>query len=96
MADMKSYFPLSVMNGLSAIAERVGLDYFGLDFGVLQGGSLLLFEVETAMIVHDRDPEDVFPYKKACIARIRHAFEAMIEARGQHMRKATSAIVHSD
>ncbi|MFT8718586.1 hypothetical protein [Acetobacter sp.] len=96
LADMKSYFPLSVMNGLSAIAERVGLEYFGLDFGVLQDGSLLLFEVETAMIVHDRDPEDVFPYKKVCIARIRHAFEAMIEARGQRMWKATSAILHSD
>lgn len=81
MMDMESYFPLSVMNGLSGIAERVGLDYFGLDFGVIQDGSLLLFEVETAMIVHDRDPEDVFPYKKSCIARIRRAFEAMIEGR---------------
>ncbi|WP_173569177.1 ATP-grasp domain-containing protein [Acetobacter conturbans] len=83
MQDMTSYFPATVVKGLEEIGQKVGLDYFGLDFGVLQNGTLVVFEVETAMIVHDRDPADIFPYKKACIARIRQAFEDMIDQRAQ-------------
>ncbi|BCK77001.1 hypothetical protein AA0242T_0292 [Acetobacter aceti NRIC 0242] len=83
MQDMTAFFPSSVMQALHAIPPCIGLDYFGLDFGVLEDGTLVVFEVETAMIVHDRDPDDIFPYKSACIARIRQAFERMI---AKHMQ----------
>lgn len=79
MTDMAGYFPSGVLEGLKAIARAVQLDYFGLDFGVLPDGTLVVFEVETGMIVHDRDPADIYPYKSAAIARIRHAVEAMID-----------------
>ncbi|NHN92694.1 ATP-grasp domain-containing protein [Acetobacter sicerae] len=79
MLDMTAIFPSSVMEALYGIPQRIGLDYFGLDFGVLQDETLVVFEVETAMIVHDRDPDDIFPYKSACITRIRQAFERMID-----------------
>ncbi|WP_291366023.1 ATP-grasp domain-containing protein [Acetobacter sp. UBA5411] len=79
MQDMAAVFPSRVMEALYRIPPRIGLDYFGLDFGILQDETLVVFEVETAMIVHDRDPDDVFPYKSACIARIRQAFERMID-----------------
>ncbi len=81
MLDMTGYFPRSVSAALSGIGEAVGLDYFGLDFGVLNDGTLVVFEIETGMIVHDRDPADIYPYKSACITRIRKAFEAMIDRR---------------
>ncbi|MCH4092204.1 hypothetical protein [Acetobacter sp.] len=79
MQDMTGFFPSQVMKALYGMPPRIGLDYFGLDFGVLQDGTLVVFEIETAMIVHDRDPADVFPYKSDCIARIRQAFDRMID-----------------
>lgn len=79
MQDMAAVFPSRVMEALYRIPPHIGLDYFGLDFGILQDETLVVFEVETAMIVHDRDPDDVFPYKSACITRIRQAFERMID-----------------
>ncbi|AQS85443.1 MAG: hypothetical protein ABF876_03990 [Acetobacter aceti] len=79
MQAITEVFSPSVMEALYAIPARIGLDYFGLDFGVMQDGTLVVFEIETAMIVHDRDSDDIFPYKSACITRIRHAFEGMID-----------------
>ncbi|MBO1358693.1 hypothetical protein J2D73_02630 [Acetobacter sacchari] len=81
MGDMASYFPTSVIVALREIATRVGLDYFGLDFGLSLEGQVVIFEVETGMIVHDRDSSEIFPYKPAAIARIRQAFEVMIDRR---------------
>ncbi|NHO31615.1 ATP-grasp domain-containing protein [Acetobacter fallax] len=81
MQDMAGYFPESVGLALSGVARAVGLDYFGLDFGILADGTLVVFEIETGMIVHDRDPADIFPYKSACIKRIRKAFEVMADRR---------------
>lgn len=81
MGDMASYFSVSIIDALREIATRVGLDYFGLDFGVSSAGQVVIFEVETGMIVHDRDSPEIFPYKSAAIARIRQAFEAMIDRR---------------
>ena len=67
---------------LSEIGRALGLDYVGLDFGVAIDGRLVVFEVETGMVVHDRDPTDLFPYKKEPIRRIRRAFETLIDGTG--------------
>ena len=66
---------------LDAIARKVGLDYFGLDCAVLGDGRLLVFEVETGMIVHDHDPVDTYPYKSRHVRRVRAAVERMIDQR---------------
>ena len=59
-----------------ALHRRLGLDYFGVDCAELPDGRLLLFEADVAMIVHDLDPEDVFPYKKPAMRRLFAAFQA--------------------
>lgn len=74
-------FPPQAMAALRGVAERVGLDYFGLDCGLMPDGRLLVFEVETGMIVHDADPAELYPYKKECVPRIFRAVEAMIDGR---------------
>lgn len=99
MLDMADYFPFSVIGALHGIARRIGLDYFGLDFGVQADGTLVVFEVETGMIVHDRDDPEIFPYKSPAIAKARHAFEALIRRRSQEgksavAREAMGAAVH--
>ena len=79
--DISSAFPAEAMAALHAIAERVGLDYFGLDCGLMPDGRLVVFEVETGMIVHDWDAPELFPYRAACVRRIREATERMIDDR---------------
>jgi hypothetical protein len=44
-------------------------------------GRLVVFEIETGMIVHDWDPPDIYPYKGECTRAIREATEQMIDAR---------------
>jgi hypothetical protein len=41
------------------------LDYFGIDCGETPDGQLLIFEVDTGMIVHAMDPVDMFPTSRA-------------------------------
>jgi glutathione synthase/RimK-type ligase-like ATP-grasp enzyme len=81
LSNMEAVFPPTAMDALEAIADRVGLDYFGLDCALMPDGRLLVFEVETGMIVHDTDPADVYPYKKEFVPRIFRAVEGMIDAR---------------
>jgi hypothetical protein len=81
LGDIGAVFPPQAMAALRGIARRVGLDYFGLDCGLMPNGDLVVFEVETGMIVHDRDPADLYPYKKLFVPRIFRAVEQMIDKR---------------
>lgn len=63
---------------LDAIADRVGLDYFGIDCAEDPEGNLIVFEADNALIVHDMDPETVFPYKKQPMRAIFSAFEQLL------------------
>ena len=66
-----------------AIVKGVGLDYFGIDCAETKDGKLLLFEAETAMIVHDMDPPDIYPYKVPQMQKLFAAFVAMLHRRGK-------------
>jgi aromatic-L-amino-acid/L-tryptophan decarboxylase len=79
--DISQVFPERAMRALRLVASRVGLDYFGIDCGLLPDGRLVVFEVETGMIVHDWDSSDIYPYKQACTQAIRQATEQMIDSR---------------
>ncbi len=81
LEDIGQVFPPKALDALRALGERIGLDYFGLDCGLLPDGRVVVFEVETGMIVHDLDPPDLYPYKPAAVRRIRQATERMIDAR---------------
>ena len=83
-------FSPKALGALCAVGERVGLDYFGLDCGVMPDGRIVVFEVETGMIVHDLDPPDLYPYKPSAVRRIREATERMIDARVAHARQAAA------
>jgi tetratricopeptide (TPR) repeat protein len=61
---------------LRVIRDRIGLDYFGIDFGLDPDGHLVVFEVNASMLVHDQNPE--FPYKDPYIRRIKVAFDGML------------------
>jgi hypothetical protein len=78
MATFDDDFAVRHASAFKAMAERIGLDYFAVDCGETKDGRLLLFEADVAMIVHDMDPPDLFPYKKPQMRKVMAAFEAML------------------
>lgn len=81
LADLPGFLGAPAMAALAEIGRRVGLDYFGLDCALMPDGRLLVFEVETGMIVHDRDDAALYPAKKQHVPRIFRAVEAMLDAK---------------
>ena len=63
---------------LNAMAERLALEYFTIDCGETAGGDLLLFEADTAGIVHDMDSPERFPYKRPHMEAVFSAFREML------------------
>lgn len=74
-------FALRHAESFRALHRNIGLDYFGIDCAEDQDGKLLIFEAENALIVHNMDPKDIFPYKDAHMRRIFGAFEQMLGER---------------
>ena len=80
-ATFDSDFAARHRSALAAVSERIGLDYFAIDCGEMPDGRLLLFEADVAMIVHDMDPRDLFPYKGPQMRKVFAAFTAMLRQR---------------
>ncbi len=72
---------------LSAIAGRIGLDYFTMDCAQTSNGSLLIFEADNTAIVHDMDPPDIFPYKLPQMRNVFDAFAAMLDRRAREQQE---------
>ena len=79
--DMAGAVGARAVAALHEIGRRVELDYFGLDCAVLPDGRLLVFEVETGMIVHDDKASDPLTMRTSAAGRIMRAVEEMIDAR---------------
>ncbi len=78
MRDFDHTFALRHKDALALIQQRLDLDYVGLDCAETPDGALLVFEADTAMVVHDIDPVDLFPYKQPQMQRIFAAFRTML------------------
>lgn len=78
MLDFDSRFAGKHAEAFRAINERVGLDYLGIDCGETPDGKLLIFEIDSCMIVHAIDPVDVFPYKQPQMNKVFGAFRQML------------------
>lgn len=63
---------------LAAIHERMGLDYLGIDCAESEEGKLLIFEVDTSMVVHSMDPVDIYPYKQPQMRKVFAAFRSLL------------------
>jgi len=62
---------------LLAVAAVTGLDFSGIDCAIDRNGEIVVFETNATMLVHDEKGE-TFAYKNPFIARIRDAFNAML------------------
>jgi len=63
----------------AALHQRLGLGYFAIDCAETPEGGLLIFEADVAMIVHDLDPADLYPYKKVQMRKVFDAFEGLLK-----------------
>ena len=78
MAGFDEDFARRHAEAFAAITARVGLDYYGIDCAETADGRLLIFEVDTSMIVHALDPVDVYPYKQPQMRKVFAAFREML------------------
>ena len=62
------------------LSSRLELDYFAIDCAELQDGSLLIFEADVAMIIHDFDPPALYPYKKRQMRKVFDAMESFLHS----------------
>ena len=74
-------------NTFAAMREKLQLDYFLIDAAEIDD-RLLIFEVGTAMIAHDLDCPETYPYKSAPMRRLFAAFRRMVLRRAEAMAGA--------
>ncbi len=80
LADPAAVFP-GWTTTMPAIAAALGLDYAGIDCARLADGSVLVFEADTAMLVHGNDAPEPFGYKAPAVARIAAALADLVAGR---------------
>lgn len=81
LADWTTQFPDGAKQTLDILAQRLDLDFGGIDCGLMPNGEIVLFEANAAMLVHLDDDPVTFAYKHRHVPRIRDAVSAMILAR---------------
>ncbi len=74
MVGFETTFARRHAKAIDAIQARLGLDYYALDCAEAPDGRLLVFEVDTAMIIHDMDSAALFPYKKPAMRKLFDGF----------------------
>jgi len=81
MAGFDSGFAARHERALRGIDAAMGLDYYAIDCAETPEGRLLVFEADTAMLVHAMDPVDLYPYKQPQMRKVFTAFRGMLEDR---------------
>jgi hypothetical protein len=81
MASFDDGFARRHAEAFAALHRAFGLDYVAVDCAEDREGRLLIFEADTAMIVHDMDPPELYPYKSPTMKKLFAAFQAMVAAR---------------
>ncbi len=88
--DMAGALGPRAMAGLAAIADRLGLDYGGVDFGLGPAGEVLLFEANATMVVNPPDPDPRWDYRRAPVALVLAAVKDLLIARAAGSIAASS------
>lgn len=81
MENFETDFAIRHGEAFAALHRHIPLDYFGIDCAELPDGRLLVFEVDVAMVVHDMDSAETYPYKKVAMRKLFDAFIAAAQSR---------------
>jgi len=77
-ATPEGAFPPEIKQVLTAVRDRIDLDFFGMDFGIAPDGRVLLFEANATMSFYSKLPGPEFDYLQACLPPARAAFRELI------------------
>ena len=83
MTDFGREFGARHGAALEGVAKKINMEYFAIDCAETQTGELLIFEAGNTMIIHDMDPQDIYPYKHP---QMRLVFDAFIQMIGKYAR----------
>ena len=78
METFDEAFAIRQADAFAALCRAFPLNYFGIDCIEMPDGRLLVFEVDNIMIVHDMDPDDIYPYKKPIMEKVFSGFQTML------------------
>jgi hypothetical protein len=81
LADYRAVFADAAGAAVRAVAQRLDLDYGGIDCALLPDGRVLLFEANATMLVNLSDAAEEFPYKHEYVPRIRDAMSRLVVRR---------------
>jgi hypothetical protein len=71
-------FPGTVHAVFGAVRERLGLDFFGMDFGIDAQGQVVLFEANATMSFFPLVAHPRFAYLEKILPPAQQAFRAML------------------
>ena len=71
-------FSPSVRNVLRSVRERIGLDFFGVDFAITPGGDVVLFEANATMGVFPFSTDPQFACLRRVFAPAQQAFRKLL------------------
>lgn len=77
-ARTEGAFPPAVLQTLEAVRERMGLDYFGMDFGIGPDGRVVLFEANATMNFFPFLADPIFAYVQRCLPPAQRAFRELL------------------
>lgn len=72
-------FDASTRHVIETIRKRIGLDFFGIDFGFDRESRMVLFEANAAMSILPFSDDPRFDYLKRCLAPAQQAFRALVD-----------------
>jgi hypothetical protein len=81
MAHFTAAFGALHRDAFAALHARLGFDCYSIDCAELPDGRLLVFEADTAAIIHMMDPVDMFAYKHTQMRGVFDAFGDMLRRR---------------
>jgi hypothetical protein len=81
MANFETGFAARHARAFAALHKVLGFDFYSIDCAETREGKLLIFEADTAAIIHLMDPPDLFPYKHPQMHRVFAAFDRMLQRR---------------
>lgn len=79
MAQFDTVFAARHGPVLAHIDRLLALDYYAIDCAETPEGRLLVFEADTAMLVHAMDRADLYPYKQPQMEKLFGAFRRMLD-----------------
>lgn len=84
LSDIAGFLGAPAMAALEAIADRLQLDYGGIDFALAPDGTILLFEANATMNIVPPPPEAIWDYRRQASDMALCETRRMLLARSQN------------